>query len=215
LNKDITHAELERIELETQKQHACVDWFKYREGKLTASNFGKILQRKSVPSDSFLKDVFNKSTRSSAAMDYGRKHEKDGKAKYLDTFPSRHIHDCGFVINNEFNFLGASPDGKICDNGDTGLVEVKCPYSARNMEIEEACELPGFYLINDGNKISLNKRHAYYAQVQGQLMITGCEFCDFVVYTQKDIFVERITTDVDFMRNMLITLCKFMDQYGC
>lgn len=39
----------------------------------------------------------------------------------------------------------------------------------------------------------------HYAQVQGQLMITGAEFCEFIVYTQCDMAVERITPDISFM----------------
>lgn len=45
-------------------------------------------------------------------------------------------------------------------------------------------------------------------------MITGCEFCDLAVYTQKSIFVERILPDVEFMKSMLSKLCNFMKDHG-
>ena len=32
----------------------------------------------------------------------------------------RHVHECGLVINPDFPFLGASPDGKICELCKTG-----------------------------------------------------------------------------------------------
>ena len=214
LNKKLSQEDIMKIETETRKQHESGDWFRHREGRLTASNFGKVLHRKIKPTESFVNSLFHKNSISSPAMDYGRKHEKDGKVKYLETFPSRHIHECGLVIINEFNFLGASPDGKVCDNGETGILEVKCPYSARNLTIEEACALRGFYVKKNGNIMNLNTNHNYYAQIQGQLMITGCKFCDFVVYTQKSIFVERILPNVDYMKNMLQKLCTFMMEYG-
>ncbi|XP_062585063.1 uncharacterized protein LOC134255349 [Saccostrea cucullata] len=214
LNKIMTKEELKKIEIDTRKQNNSCEWYQHRKGRLTASNFGKVMHRKARPSDSFLRDVFNRSSKSSPAMDYGRKHEQDGKAKYLETFPSRHLHECGLVINNEFNFLAASPDGVVCDNGNSGLIEVKSPYSVRNRHINEACDLPGFYLRKNGNNISLKKNHNYYAQIQGQLMITGFTFCDLVVYTQKSIFVERIQPDIDFMKTMLSKLSNFMKDYG-
>ena len=72
-----------------------------------------------------------------SAIEYGKRHECNAKVKYLKTYPSRHFHECGLIINSEFEFLGATPDGKLCDG--SGIVEIKCPYSARNMTISEAC----------------------------------------------------------------------------
>ncbi|WAR11714.1 hypothetical protein MAR_025894 [Mya arenaria] len=41
--------------------------------------------------------------------------------------------------SNTFSFLGATSDAIVCDNGESGIVEIKCPYSARNMTIAETC----------------------------------------------------------------------------
>lgn len=38
-------------------------------------------------------------------------------------------------------------------------------------------------------------RYTVLFQIQGQLGITGKQFCDFVVYTENDFFVERIFPD--------------------
>jgi hypothetical protein len=43
----------------------------------------------------------------------------------------------------------------------------------------------------------------HYTQVQGQLMITGAEFCEFIVHTQCDMVVERIKPDIPSMTEML------------
>lgn len=40
-------------------------------------------------------------------------------------------------------------------------------------------------------------------------MIIGCDFCDFVVYIKKDMFVERIYFDIDFMKLMFKNLLMF------
>ncbi|XP_021339515.1 uncharacterized protein LOC110440684, partial [Mizuhopecten yessoensis] len=170
---------IENIELETREQSKSGVWVEERKTRLTASNFGKVLTRKAKPTDSFLTDVFNRKMIFAAPLDYGNRNEKFGKAKYLEKFPSHHLHQCGFVINKEFSFLGASPDGKVCIDGECGILEVKCPYSARNLTISEACkDVTRFCLEMEGNVINLKKTHTYYAQIQGQLMITGCKFCE-------------------------------------
>ena len=76
--------------------------------------------------------LFRPTTIHAASLTYGKRNEGNAKAKYMSQYPDRHIHDCGFVVNNEFPFLGAIPDEKVCHNGKVGLIEVKCPYSSRD-----------------------------------------------------------------------------------
>lgn len=44
------------------------------------------------------------------------------------------MQKCGLFIDQKYFFLGASPDGLF----EEGIVEMKCPYSARNMDAEQA-----------------------------------------------------------------------------
>ena len=69
-----------------------------------------------------------------------------------------------------------------------------------------------FFLIQD-NTTHLNTGHEYYAQIQGQLLISGCDFCEFIVYTHKDLFVQRVLPDLHFMGPMLEKLCQFMTNH--
>ena len=101
---------------------------------------GRVINRKFAPFEKFLNSIFNSKPINAASLDYGKRHETCGKAKYLETYKGRHIHECGLVINPYFQFLGASPDGMPCDNGLTGIVEIKCPFTARNMNLVDACE---------------------------------------------------------------------------
>jgi hypothetical protein len=41
-------------------------------------------------------------------------------------------------------------------------------------------------------KLSLKKSHYYYYQIQGQLAIANRDFCDLVVYADKDMHIERV-----------------------
>ncbi|XP_060589407.1 uncharacterized protein LOC132744663 [Ruditapes philippinarum] len=203
----------------TRNQAMSETWHQARQNRLTASNFGDIMLRKSPPNEKLLSRLFSTSKDIHApSISYGKRNESKAKSKYLAQFPGRHIHECGFVVNNEFPFLGATPDGKLCDNGKVGIIEIKCPYSARDLTVADACcQLNNFFLHTDQNgQVVLKSNHAYYAQVQGQLMITGSSFCDFIVYcpNESDLFVQRVEPDVEFMTNMLNVLASFFEQYA-
>ena len=101
------------IEENTRAQSSSAEWFNARKCRLTASNFGRVLRRKSAPSKKFLRSIFCPKSFSAPSVDYGRRNESKAKSKYLKKYPSRHFHECGLVINKEFMFLGATPDAKL------------------------------------------------------------------------------------------------------
>lgn len=213
LNTTFACPDPEELEKKTREQADCSIWIQARKQRLTASNFHKVLARKAKVTDKFLENLFSPKAFSAPAVDYGKRHENTAKAQYLKKFPSRHLHKCGLVVNNQFPFLGASPDGKVCDSGHSGIIEIKCPFKSRNSTILEACELQGFCL-GATPTVHLKTNHPFYAQVQGQLMITGCDFCDFIVFTQKDLHVQRIAPDMPFMTSMLQTLSVFIKDHA-
>ena len=56
---------------------------------------------------------------------------------------------CGLIVNAEAPWLGASPDCLLYDSEETtpfGVGEVKCPFSKKEMTINEACEDSSFFL---------------------------------------------------------------------
>ncbi|CAG2226542.1 unnamed protein product [Mytilus edulis] len=61
-----------------------------------------------------------------------------GTYKEVKSIKDNHLYDCGLVVNPGFSFLGATPDGKLCSNGTTEIIEIKCPYAVRDLYIEEA-----------------------------------------------------------------------------
>ena len=50
-----------------------------------------------------------------------------------------------------------------------------------------------------GNQITLKRNHMHWFQVQGQLLVSGAKFCDFVTYTKQDLLIKRIETDEGVM----------------
>lgn len=45
--------------------------------------------------------------------------------------------------------------------------------------------------------------HQYYYQVQGDMGIVGVEWCDFIIWTTKDMTIERTYFDKTFRRKCL------------
>jgi hypothetical protein len=184
----------------TQEQSNSQRWHIERKTRLTASKFYELLHRKSI-SLKYIRSILDPKPFNSTSTSYGIANEKKAREMYVKR-QGLHVHDCGLCVNPEFPFLGATPDGIVCEEGTCGIIEIKCPYSARDMTIDESLSLPNFCLHETDGKINLKKSHAYYCQVQGQLMITGVNFCDFLVFTRKEIHIERISPDVDFMKEL-------------
>ena len=57
--------------------------------------------------------------------------------------------------------------------------------------------------------MGLSKNHGYYFQIQGQLAITGREYCDFFVYTSRGEYIERIRFDDTLWLQLLERLKRF------
>ena len=222
--KLINQKQAELLESRTRDQAQSALWHKERATRITASKFGdgckKIAATAKFPDSdidcSFLKTIYKASTFQSVATNYGIKNEIMRLHEYM-TVSGNHVHKCGLVVNPSIPFLGASPDGLVCENGVAGLVEVKCPYSCKDLSVVEATNtLSKFFLELSPvtGKFMLKKDHNYYHQVQGQLLITGLSFCDFVTYCGKSINIEHIFPDLEFMQSMYTSLFQFHYGYG-
>ena len=105
------------------------------------------------------------------------------------------VQNCGFIVHPEKGWLGASPDGKMKDlsfKQPDSIIEVKCPYSKREVTPEEACNDPNFFCELVDSQVQLKLTHAYYHQVQLQLYV-GTDlyhWCDFCIYTCKGLSMQ-------------------------
>lgn len=121
-----------------------------------------------------------------------------------------HLHEVGLIVNPDLPFLGATPDGIMCEKSTTAIIEIKCQYSVRDMSICEACETRNdFFLPKNGDLFSLKHSHAHWYQIQGQLLISGAPFCDFITYTKEDFYVERIYPHRPTMDALVRKLSEF------
>ena len=101
--------------------------------------------------------------------------------------------------------MGASPDGIVqCVCCGKGVVEIKCPYSCRDKTFLEATGDKNFSLeVHVDSSHHLKQTHAYYYQVQAQIKFCESLYCDFVVWLGKDIIIQRILPDPQFIESAL------------
>ena len=111
-----------------------------------------------------------------------------------------------------FPFLGASPDGTVsCECCGAGVVEIKCRYSCKDRSILEASSEQIFCLErrDDSTALCLKQNHQYYYQVQAQIKLSNANYCDFVVWREGELFVQRIYPDDEFMAVVLQKVTTF------
>lgn len=94
----------------------------------------------------------------------------------------------------KYPFLGASPDSYVHDPScanQFGVVEIKCLYKYREITPEIAATCSDFcYLFEHPDKcktLKLKCNHHYHYQIQGQMAITGHQWCDCDLHSRRNI----------------------------
>lgn len=214
------------IEKFTRRQRQSEMWKKLHFGRITSSIFGDVLKAGDNP-NSLVRQIMEGSNldRYSSpppAVQWGITSERKAREDYIkfkgNFVTELNIEETGLTLCSIHSFLGASSDGRVIEDGDKGLLEIKCPYSIKGQKVNEMEVLhilsikdKDFCLINQDG-VRLNKNHKYYAQVQGEMAMMSLPWCDFVVWTAaktNNIFVDRIYFDVEFVSSMLPKLVEF------
>ncbi|XP_076732995.1 uncharacterized protein LOC106676253 isoform X2 [Maylandia zebra] len=180
-----------KIEEATREQSSSSEWHQLRRPRVTASRFREVCHVRGQSSAESLAERILKGTRQTADMRRGTEMEPAIAAEY-SRLMNVNYSPCGLVIHPIAPWLAASPDGVVFDPNEYpqfGFVEFKCP----NVQNFIDCK----YVQMECGTPKLKKSHAYYWQVQGQLLISGMQWCDFVVWAQEDYLVQRIYMDID------------------
>ena len=196
----ITPEMIQDIEAATKDQHKCGRWTDERQMRVTASNFGtvcKATERRDM--ERLANGLITPKNLTNKAVQHGKKYESVAIAKYCKDYKTN-VKSCGLFVSNEHPYLGATPDG-ICNDC---VVEVKCPFSARNKKIDSDT----VKYIDNGTT-----NHDYHYQVQGQLLCTGLKKAKFIVFTTKDMKVLNIDRDGAFINDMVRKLTAFYIEF--
>ena len=213
---NVSPAERQKIERTTLEQANDQSWFELRKSRLTASNFGTVARRRhATPVAKLVRNLLYDVPREARSLQWGRDHEEDARQAYSrKSGPTMILTRSGLVIHPEHGWLACSPDDLVSDTvaESQGLVEYKCPYSARDITVEEACKKKDFMCMLNSGKVTLKRTHKYYYQVQGQMAITRRWWCDFVIWTPHSTTVERINFDEEFWATVVPKLELFYDR---
>ena len=114
------------------------------------------------------------------------------------------LSSSGLVVDAMYPIFGASPDGIInCTCCGCGVLEVKCPYRCKDKSFLEASKESTFFLVSKSESMALDTSHAYYYQVQAQIKLCGANFDDFIGWSEKELFIERIYLDNEFISDAM------------
>lgn len=194
---ETTYEMSHKVEVATREQSSSPEWHQLRKMRITSSRFREVCHvRGETSADHLAERMFKGSGMQTMEMKRGLAMEPVAVQEYC-TLKNVNFFPCGFVVHPDAPWLGSSPDGIIFDPSvrpHFGLLEVKCP------NVPSYVDCP--YLKIQNGELKLKRSHAYYWQVQGQILLTGCSWCDFVICAQEDILVERIYTDLQVSKTI-------------
>jgi putative phage-type endonuclease len=189
-----------------KSEQGTKEWRDARGGIPTASAFDMLITSKGDPSKQKQKYMYALAVeRVSGVVEehYQNENMKRGIAmedearKLYELMTNNTVEKVGVCYPDKKKLFGASPDGLV---GDDGLLEIKCPTAPVHVE----------YLL-EGNLPT-----TYIQQTQGQLLVTGRKWVDFMSYYPgvKPLII-RVFPDVTFIKKLRVELelfCKQLDE---
>lgn len=179
-------------------------WFSARCGKVTGTRFKSLVAGESTAT---YKDLVSnitceiitgkmEETYTNAIMQHGIDTEPLARGEYESIFEVE-VKTAGFITPDEghkyHEWIGVSPDGLP----ESGMLEIKCPLMKTHLNYIAAGKLP----------------NEYKNQVQGQLFITGLEYCDFMSYIEgMKPFIIRVLPDLDLFKTFESRLDILIEQ---
>ena len=161
-------------------------WYGARLFHFTSSELSKLLTKPksgegvSKTAEAYIYDKIAEELTNGTCLDYtqidtketrwGHEMEPSARAVYEERMGVE-VELCGFVEYSPS--FGGSPDGLV---GEEGGIEIKCPYNsavhARYLLMQSPADLKAL-------------KPEYYAQIQGNLLVTGRKWFDFVSYDPR------------------------------
>jgi putative phage-type endonuclease len=187
-------------------EQRSADWFATRCGKVTASRIGDLMAKTktglgATRANYHAQLVAERLTQSveqgfsNAAMQWGVEQEANARTCYeFDRGVT--VQEIAFIDHPKIVMSGASPDGII---GLDGMVEIKCPGTAKHINTLTGAAIDGGYI----------------KQMQWQMACAGRQWCDFVSYdprlpVEMQLHVRRVERDDEFISEMEAAVRDFL-----
>lgn len=174
------------------------EWLLCRLGVPSASCFDKVMAKgEGKTRRRYLRDLAGEIVTGAPAEGFTNGHMERGQAMEAEARERYELRQdvelerVGFLKRGR---IGCSPDSLL---GKDGLVEIKTKLPALQIELLESGELPS----------------EHRAQVQGQLLVSGRDFVDFVSYWPGlPLFVKRVGRDEPFIARIKVEAAAFLDE---
>ncbi len=186
------------------------EWHRLRLGKISASSFDKLLGTKATRNKYLCQKASERHTLTRADsskytnyhMDRGNLYEQAAREAYTNkTFDE--VRQVGLMQLGDD--VICSPDGLI---GNDGIIEIKIHDSDIYFEKVELLDKDG---IKEIPKL-------YYTQIQVNLYVSGCSWCDYVLYNpihddvKTGIYIYRVERDPAFMDTIKLVIEKAAEE---
>lgn len=220
LSLKISQEDVDLVEKHTREQAKSDLWFQARAGVITASRFKACCHTDlSQPSKSLILQVCypQKNKFSTEATRFGCKNEKVALSNLEIYLKNEHkdvkMKESGLIRSCEFPFLGATPDSMMscsCCEQDY-VIEIKCPFKCTKQTVIELAKTDKSFCMEyrQDAKCFLKRDHAYYYQVQLQMLLSNVDKCYFFVYGDPHSVCELIHKDIDFLTEKVPVATKF------
>lgn len=180
------------------------EWFKARVGKLTGSSVGAALGLNPWKGpDDVIRDMvrdyhgLERDFKSNVATEYGNLHEPLAVMEYMGN-TGLHPEETGFHVHPDHDWLGASPDALIEDDG---ILEVKCPFGLRNKKGDDLAF-----------KTAEEQPH-YYAQIQVEMACTGRNYAHFYQWSKHGDSLQTVEFDPEWWDQHFPEMEAFYNRY--
>ncbi|XP_062576035.1 uncharacterized protein LOC134237903 [Saccostrea cucullata] len=212
----VSKEEAENVEEATRQQAENKLWNRFRCGRITASRMHAVCHSSpAAPSESLVRAICYPETTKfqSKATAWGCDHEKDAREAYCEGMRRFHsnftVETTGLFLHPEYPLFGASPDGLVsCDCCGQGVLEIKCPFCVRFSSLD-AWKEKNSCLEETATGRRLKQNHPYYYQVQAQIHLCDKDYADFVVWTEKEIYMERLQANSELWDEMKMKAANF------
>ncbi len=176
------------------------EWWDAKLGVVSASNFSKVLNKK-TGRKLYMRKVaaerltgLREESYKNDFMEAGSETEAEAR-RYYETVNDCKVEQVGFVMRDEW--VGGSPDGLI---GEDGLLEVKCPLSSTHIETILSGKMPTLHI----------------PQVQGLLWVTDRKWANFVSFDPRvlsqPMFCVRVERDTEYFKKLAGEVGVFVNE---
>jgi putative phage-type endonuclease len=176
------------------------EWYQARLGKVTASHFKDVMNKKSGR-ETYMMRLLAERVTGIREESYSNKYMEDGvelepeAREHYQWITDNQVTQVGYVQKTDD--VGCSPDGFVYQGG---LLEIKCPKVTTHLGYIIKGVLPA----------------TYKAQVQGQLWVCERQWCDFVSYApdyeKQPMFCVRVERDEAYQTLLSAAVATFVTE---